>query len=201
MSGLVCKVFILRRFTEAGYALTPEGRAAKLAELAETRQQAGARLLVNAAAAWSRYEIDRFGAEVFTGIESLKKYTAALDKIDWFRYVESETFIGTPLILNEPTYENPIYVLQLIRGIREAGYTLTESERESRFQQIIASADALGVHRILRMTCRWAREDYGMVQVHEWPSLDALMRQVAFEQEMEWPRYFSQENILGVKIP
>lgn len=201
MSGLVCKVFILRRFTEAGYALTSEGRAAKLAELAETRQQAGARLLVNAAAAWSRYEIDRFGAEVFTGIESLKKYTAALDKIDWFRYVESETFIGTPLILNEPTYENPIYVLQLIRGIREAGYTLTESERESRFQQIIASADALGVHRILRMTCRWAREDYGMVQVHEWPSLDALMQQVAFEQEMEWPRYFSQENILGVKIP
>jgi len=201
MSGLVCKVFILRRFTEAGYALTPEGRAAKLAELAETRQQAGARLLVNAAAAWSRYEIDRFGAEVFTGIESLKKYTAALDKIDWFRYVESETFIGTPLILNEPTYENPIYVLQLIRGIREAGYTLTESERESRFQQIVASADALGVRRILRMTCRWAREDYGMVQVHEWPSLDALMQQVAFEQEIEWPRYFSQENILGVKIP
>lgn len=201
MSGLVCKVFILRRFTEAGYALTPEGRAAKLAELAETRRQAGARLLVNAAATWSHYDMDRFGAEVFTGIESLKKYTAALDKIDWFRYVESETFIGTPLILNEPTYENPIYVLQLIRGIREAGYTLTESDRERRFRQIIASADSLGVRRILRMTCRWSREDYGMVQVHEWPNLEALMQQVAFEQEMEWPRYFDQENILGVKTP
>lgn len=201
MTGLVCKVFILRRFTEAGYALTPEGRAAKLAELAETRQQAGARLLVNAAAAWSRYEIYRFGAEVFTGIESLRNYTAALDKNDWFRYVESETFIGTPLILNEPTYANPIYALQLIRGIREAGYALTESERESRYRQITASADSLGVHRILRMTCRWSREDYGMVQVHEWPNLEALMQQVAFEQEMEWPRYFNQENILGVKTP
>ncbi|HWQ84250.1 MAG TPA: hypothetical protein VN363_06770 [Anaerolineales bacterium] len=55
--------------------------------------------------------------------------------------------------------------------------------------------------RLVRMRCRWSRADYAMVQVHEWPSLEALTQHVAFEQEMEWPRYFDQEHILGVKIP
>ena len=199
MAGQVCKVFLLRRLTEAGYAFSVEERAAKFAQAAAVRAESGGSLLFNALAGWSSYDIYGFGAELFPGLESLKQHTAALEKLDWFRYVESETFIGTPIILNEPAYPNPIFVLQLVKGIREAGYALPEGELENRFKQVAASADALGVRRILRMTCRWSREDYGMVQVHEWPSLEAQTKHTAFEEQMDWPRYFNQRHVLGIK--
>lgn len=199
MSGEVCKVYILRRFREAGYALSPEERAAKIAQVAAARQACGGRLLVSAVARWSGYGVYGFGAEVFPDLASLQKHTAALEELNWYRYVESESFIGTPLIMSDSTYENPIYQLQLIRGPREACYAMPEEQLNAEFKRIFASVEEQGMRRILRLDCRWSREDLRLIQLHEWPSLEAQMRHTVFEEQAEWPRLFDQTHILGVK--
>ena len=201
MAGQVCKVYIVRGFKEAGYALSQEELEAKLAQVNAARPECGGRLLVNALARWSSYEIYGFGAEIFPDLESLQKHTAALDELNWFRYIDSESFIGTPSVINEPTYENPIYQLQYIHGPREAGYTMAGEQVNTELQRVIASADELGRVHLLRMHCRWSREDYMMIQIHEWPSLESQMKQAAFEEQVEWPRLVNQSHILGVKAP
>ena len=197
----VGKVYIVRRFREAGYALSTEEREAKLAQVAAARHECGGRLLVSAVARWSGYEIYGFGAEVFPDLESLQKHTAALEKLDWYRYVDSESFIGTPSIINEPVYETPVYQLQLFHGGREAGYAMPEERLLGELKRVQASGDEQGIRRLLRMDCRWSREDYGLIQVFEWPSLEAQMKHTAFEELVEWPRLVNQRHILGVKAP
>lgn len=199
MSGEICKVYILRQFREAGYGLSPEERAAKFAQVAAARQECGGRLLVSAIARWSGYDVYGFGAEVFPDLASLQKHTAALEELNWYRYVESESFIGTPLIMNDPVYENPIYQLQLICGPREACYAMPEEQLNGEFERVFASVNEQGMRRILRLDCRWSREDLRLIQLHEWPSLEAQMKHTAFEEQLEWPRLFDQTHILGVK--
>ena len=201
MTQEVCKVYIVRRFKEAGYALSNEERAAKLAQVAAARQECGGKLLVSAASRWSDYGTYGFGAEIFPDFASLQKHTAALDNLDWFRYIESESFIGTPAVVNEPAYENAVYALQLIHGRRESSYALPEEQFHNEFKRVIDSADTFGRRRLLRMDCLWSREDYAMIQVHEWPSLEACMKHTAFEEQVEWPRLIDQRHILGVKAP
>lgn len=201
MAGQVCKVYIVRGFREAGYALSQEEIDAKLAQVEAARPQCGGRMLVRALARWSSYEIYGFGAEIFPDLESLQKHTAALDELDWFRYIDTESFIGTPSVINEPTYENPVYQLQLIRGPREAGYAMMDEQGDTELQRVIAAADELGSRTILRLDCRWSREDYMMIQIHEWPSLEAQMKHTAFEEQIAWPRMVDQRHILGVKAP
>lgn len=201
MSEEVCKVYIIRRFKEAGYALSNDERQARLAQAAAVRHECGGRLLVNALARWADYGIYGFGAEIYPNLESLQKHTAALEELDWYRYIDSESFIGTPLIIEEPAYENPVYHLQLIHGRREAGYALSEERSNDGFKQVFASAEEHGMRRLVRMDCRWSREDYRLIQVFEWPSLDAQMKHIAFEEQLEWPRIFDQSHILGIKAP
>ena len=201
MEGQVGKVYILRRFREAGYALSTGEREAKLAQVAAARLECGGRLLVSAAARWSRHGIYGFGAEIFPDIESLQKHTEALEKLDWDRYVESESFVGTPLIINEPVYENPIYTLQLVQGGRDPAHTMPDEQFRDRIMDNVASADAYGIRRLLRMGCRWSSEAYALIQLFEWPSLEAQMKHIAFEEQAETPRLMSQTHILGVKAP
>ena len=201
MAGQVCKVYIVRRFKDAGYALSEKEREAKLAQVAAVRQECGGRLLVSAVARWSDYGVYGFGAEVFPDIESLQKHTEELEKLDWYRYIDSVSFIGTPLIIEEPIYEAPIYQLQLIHGMREAGYALPEERLNDGFKQVFTSVDKQGMRRLLRMDCRWSNEDYRLIQVFEWPSLEAQMKHTAFEEQLDWPRIVNQQHILGVKAP
>jgi hypothetical protein len=198
MAEQVGKIWILRGFREVGYALSPEARAAQFAQVEAALNECG-RLVVSAAARWSNSGVHSFGAELFPDLESLRAHTAMLHKLDWFRYVDSESFVGTPTEINEPAYENPVFQLQLIRGLRDAVWSHSAEEIQAAQQRNGAMAASLGVRRILRLDCRWAREDYMMVQILEWPSLEAVMKHSVLEEESEWPRYLDQTHILGVK--
>ncbi len=116
MSGEVCKVFIVKRWKEAGYKLSVEERNSQMGKGAAALKECGGRTLVNAYSRWCTYDNYAFGAEIFPDMEAVVKYSEMLEKADWFRYVEGEIFLGTPFTVNEPTAENAIYSLQLIHG-------------------------------------------------------------------------------------
>lgn len=200
MAEQIGKIWIVRRYREAGYALSAEERAAKMAQVDASRKEC-ARVLVDANAFSSGYSVAGFGAELYPDLEALRNHTANLEKIDWFRYVESETFVGTVKFVTEPVYENPVFQLQVIRGVREAGYAAPPEKMQDELQRNMAEADTLGVRRVLGLDTRWSREDPWRVQILEWPSLEAVMKHAAFEEQQEWPRLVDQTNFLGVRMP
>lgn len=198
MAEKIGKLWIVRRFREAGYALSAEERAAKMAQVDALRREC-AHVLVDANALWSGYGVASFGAELYGDIEALQNHTARLEKMDWFRYVESDTFVGTVVFANEPAYENPVFQLQFIRGIREAAKALPPERVQAEMQRNAASAESLGMRRVLRLDTRWSREGYLWVQILEWPNMEAVMKHIAFEEQQEWPRGVDQTHVLGVK--
>ena len=200
MAGEVCKVFIVRRMKEAGYALSAEGRSAQLAKGAAALKESGGRSLIAAMSRWSTYDTYLFGAELFPTIEAVQKYSELLEKLNWFQFIEGETFLGTPLNVSEPAAEGAIYALQLINGARGAVAALSEEQINQRLADVAGHADSLGVRRILQMNPRWSHEELLHIQILEWPSLEALMKQVAYEEDVEWLRYASQRQILGTRM-
>ncbi len=203
MTGQTIKVTILRQYKEAGRALPIEEQKARIQQADAIRNECGGRLLVSADAHWSSGDIFGFSAEVFPGIEAAQKHAAALDKIDWFRYVDSESFLGFPEILNQPVYEKGILQLQVIRGMKEQAYALRNvmgmNANDAVQNDISANIDKLRGRRILRISCRWSREDVWAVQLLEWPDLDALRKQVAFEDLRNWSLMFDQKHYLGTR--
>jgi hypothetical protein len=201
MAGDVCKVYIVKGFTESGYFLSPAERDFLLRQGSAARMECGGRTLIAAAASWSSYDTYGFGAEIFPNFEALHKYCAALDKLNWFSYFESETYIGALLEVNEPAAGQAIYALQIIHGVREAADAFSEAEINARLAQVAKSADSFGVRRILTMSPAWSDEDNLAVQILEWPGVEALVKQAVFEEGSEWLRYVSQRKILGVLAP
>jgi hypothetical protein len=200
MAGEVCKVFIVRRLKEAGYALSAEGRSAHLAKGGAALKESGGRSLIVATSRWSTYDTNIFGAELFPNMDAVQKYSDMLEKLNWFQFIEGETFLGTPLNVSEPAADGAIYALQLIHGARGAAAAISEAQVNQRLADVAGHADSLGVRRILQMNPRWSHEELMHIQILEWPSLEALMKQVAYEEEMEWLRYVSQRQILGSRI-
>ena len=83
------------RFKEAWYALSKEERAKLMAQVMELREQAAAKGLISCESMWSSHRWLFFGVSEYPNIEALQQHYADLDKIDWWRYVEAETMLGT----------------------------------------------------------------------------------------------------------
>jgi hypothetical protein len=94
MAGPIYKFFRARP-TEAFYQLSPAERQAMLAKIEEIGKQAGVKVLVQCQSSWSNEEWDAFGVEEFADLEAVRKHKAALDAVDWFRYIKSESMLGT----------------------------------------------------------------------------------------------------------
>ena len=68
-----------------------------LQSLAKLRfvQQFGIKQTVLCNTAWSNERWLVFGVEEFPDMDSVQKHNAAQHELDWFRYVDSETMLGT----------------------------------------------------------------------------------------------------------
>lgn len=94
MSATIYKCF-MGRPSEAWYALTAEQQQQKFAQLDEARVQAGGKTLIMCNSSWASDHILFFGIEEFPSIEAVQQYHAALEKMNWFRYVDGQTALGT----------------------------------------------------------------------------------------------------------
>ncbi len=94
MPGPIYKFFRVR-FTEAYYQLSPEERAALMARSEGISAQHGVKLHVLCDSNWSNEQWTGFGLEEFPDLETLQQHNTALAAIDWFRYLECETMLGT----------------------------------------------------------------------------------------------------------
>jgi hypothetical protein len=94
MQGPIYKFYRLRT-TEAFYGLTQAEKDAILAKLGELQAQHGVKTIVTCNTAWNNERWQSFGLEEFPDMQTVANYNAALLAMDLFRYVDSETMLGT----------------------------------------------------------------------------------------------------------
>jgi hypothetical protein len=55
----------------------------------------GGKRVVLCHSSWSSEQVKVFGVEEFPDIEAVQKHSQLLNELHWFRYIETETVLGT----------------------------------------------------------------------------------------------------------
>jgi hypothetical protein len=90
----IYKVF-MGRFLEAWYQLSKEEQNNLIANLNEALEKVGGKRPLLCNSSWSSDQWSFAGFEEFPNIEAVQEFTAALQKLNWFRYCESTNVLGT----------------------------------------------------------------------------------------------------------
>jgi hypothetical protein len=94
MAQPIYKLF-MGRVVEAWYQLSQEEQNSLVAKLNEALEKVGGKRLILCDSSWSSDQWSFSGIEEFPNIEAVQRYTAALKELNWFRYCESVTVLGT----------------------------------------------------------------------------------------------------------
>jgi hypothetical protein len=83
------------RPSEAWYQLSQEERSQLISRLDEKLAAVGGRRVIMCDSRWSSDRWHFFGIEEFPSMEALQQYQAFLGEVNWFRYTDSITALGT----------------------------------------------------------------------------------------------------------
>ena len=81
--------------SEAWYRLSKEEQDSLLANVAEALDKVGGEIVVLCNSLWSGDGVMFFGVEKFPDIEAVQKHTELLSELNWLRYVNSKSILGT----------------------------------------------------------------------------------------------------------
>ena len=87
------------RFTEVWHQLPKHEQRRLLGQVMEALNTAGGKELVICSAAWSNERWPFFGVEEFPDVEAVQRHEQILTDLNWARYMESRTTLGTELAL------------------------------------------------------------------------------------------------------
>ena len=99
MAQLVYKLWTARP-REAWYQLSQDERNSLMARVIAALEKVGAKSVVLCDGSWSSEQWLFFGIEEYPDIEAVQAHAHLLNEIQWFRYVESTTALGTALELS-----------------------------------------------------------------------------------------------------
>jgi hypothetical protein len=94
MAEKVYKLFI-GHAKEAWYQLSDEEKKAKFDAVEAAMAECGGKRVIACRSRWSDELNGSFGIEEYPDIEAVQKYALMLEKLEWFRYVESKSYLGT----------------------------------------------------------------------------------------------------------
>lgn len=81
--------------TEAWYQLSTEEQQALLAQVDAKLAEVGGKSVVMCDASWAAEPVQFWGVEVYPDIEAVQKVSQFHMEINWFRYVNSQSLLGT----------------------------------------------------------------------------------------------------------
>ena len=91
------------RPTAAWHQLPQDEQDRLLGQVIEVLGKAGGKELVACSAAWSNERWPYFGVEEFPDLEAVHRHTQMLLDLDWARYMESRTTLGTEFPMPQPS--------------------------------------------------------------------------------------------------
>src|SRR5262249_56518148 len=96
MAGPIYRLF-LGKPTEAWYQLSEDERRSLFGKLTAALAEVGGKEVITCTSSWSTEQWPFFGIEEFPDVEALQKLAARHEEINWYRYVESMTVVGTKM--------------------------------------------------------------------------------------------------------
>jgi len=92
MAGPIYKLF-LGKMTEAWFQLSAEEQNSLMAKI--DVEQVGGKTILACDSAWCSERWRFFGIEEFPDIEAVQKYSDLLDELNWHRYTDTVSLLGT----------------------------------------------------------------------------------------------------------
>ena len=94
MAGPVYKMFYAR-MKEAWFQLSKEEQGALFGKIEEAMKKVGGKSMITCDSSWNSEKWWFWGVEEYPNIEAVQEYAKLLNEIDWLRYCNSETLLGT----------------------------------------------------------------------------------------------------------
>lgn len=94
MAGPIYKMFYLR-MKEAWFQLSQEERDALFARIDEAMKSVGGKSMLTCESSWNSEKWWYWGVEEFPSMEAVQEYAHLLAEMEWFRYCDSESLLGT----------------------------------------------------------------------------------------------------------
>lgn len=94
MAGPIYKMFHAR-MKEAWFQLSKEEQEAIFGKIGDALKQVGGKSVVTCDSTWNSEKWWFWGVEEFPNIEAVQEHAKLLDEVDWLRYCDSETLLGT----------------------------------------------------------------------------------------------------------
>jgi len=95
--------------------------------------------------------------------------------------------------------EKPIFEVFLLK-FKEPWYNLTGEEQNALLDKLAKNQEEVGAKNILMCHCRWANEEWSMVGVTEYPTIEAVQRHHKFTEELAWYKYVEAKMVLGTRF-
>ncbi|MBN1964399.1 MAG: hypothetical protein JW910_07120 [Anaerolineae bacterium] len=83
------------RATEAWYALDEREQNELLKQVGYALEAVGGRRVMSCDSSWANEAYQFFGIEEFPDLEAVQAFTRALVQLDWYRYMEGLSLLGT----------------------------------------------------------------------------------------------------------
>ena len=94
----------------------------------------------------------------------------------------------------------PVYMLVMAKGYTEAGYQLSEEERNNLWSKVQEIDKQAGAKFVIFCNSRWADEEIYDWGVIEYPDMETYQKKVEELEKLDWWRYFSAKTILRTKM-
>jgi hypothetical protein len=94
MAGPIYKLF-LGKMSEAWYQLSQEEQADLTTKVEGALERVGGKRTVLCDSGWTSEQWPFFGVEELPDIEAVQKHAALLNELNWLRYIETVTVLGT----------------------------------------------------------------------------------------------------------
>jgi hypothetical protein len=181
------------------YELSEEELHAAIRKQEESLASVGGETVIQLDTRWSNEKWQSAGVVKYPTLEALQKHTKNLEALAWFRYLKTETLLGSALLDTTADVSNPICVMWRLT-IRPEGYALSPEVREQKFKARDQSMTRLGAKKVLQLDARWSNEKWQYAGIMTYHSLAALQKQTKTFEELSWYRYLETETLLGVEI-
>ncbi len=94
MAGPIYKLF-LGKMSEAWHQLSQEEQADLMAKVEGAFEKVGGNRTIMCDSSWTLEQWPFFGVEEFPDIEAVQKHAELLNELNWLRYSEALTVLGT----------------------------------------------------------------------------------------------------------
>jgi hypothetical protein len=95
MAQPIYKVWMLKKYTDAWYKLTPEEQEKQMSKVEQALKDAGGERVVSCVSLWSSEDCLGWGVEKFPDLEAVQKHAQLLWDIGHYKYFESVSYLGT----------------------------------------------------------------------------------------------------------